>query len=86
DLEFTPLINKSLFYIVILSVIGTAIAKVFFNKLVQISSPVFSTSVTYLIPIVAVFWGFLDGERLSVMQLFSGLIILIGVYLAKKSD
>lgn len=86
DLEFTPLINKSLFYIVILSVIGTAIAKVFFNKLVQISSPVFSTSVTYLIPVVAVFWGFLDGERLSVMQLFSGLIILIGVYLAKKSD
>jgi len=85
DLEFTPLINKSLIYIVILSVVGTAIAKVFFNKLVQISSPVFSTSVTYLIPIVAVFWGFLDGERLSIMQLFSGLIILVGVYLAKKS-
>jgi len=85
-LTFTPLVNQSILYITILAVIGTAIAKVFFNKLVQISSPVFSTSVTYLIPIVAVFWGFLDGERLSLMQMLSGVIILIGVFLVKKSN
>ena len=85
DLEFTPTINKSLFYIAILSIIGTAIAKTFFNKLVQISSPIFSTSVTYLIPIVAVFWGFLDGERLSFTQILSGIVILFGVFLVKKA-
>lgn len=83
--EFSPTTNKSLFYIIILSVVGTAIAKIFFNKLVQISSPIFSTSVTYLIPIVAVFWGFLDGERLSFVQLLSGCVILLGVFLVNKS-
>ena len=84
-LEFTPLVNKSIIYIIILSIFGTAIAKVVFNKLVQISSPVFSTSVTYLIPIVAVFWGFLDGERLSFTQILSGIVILFGVFLVKKN-
>lgn len=84
-LEFTPVMNKSLLYITILSVVGTAIAKTFFNKLVQISSPVFSTAVTYLIPIVAVFWGFIDGERLSIFQILSGLLILLGVFLVKKT-
>ena len=84
NLEFTPILNKSLLYIGILSIIGTAIAKIFFNKLVQISSPIFSASVTYLIPIVAVFWGFLDGERLTAMQIFSGGIILLGVYLVNR--
>ena len=84
DLKFTPLLNKSLLYVGVLSIVGTAIAKIFFNKLVQISSPIFSSSVTYLIPIVAVFWGFLDGERLSAMQIISGMIILLGVYLVNK--
>ncbi len=80
----TPEIKKSLFFIAILSIVGTAIAKIFFNKLVQISSPIFSTSVTYLIPIVAVSWGVLDGEKLTPFQLFCGLIILLGVYLVNR--
>lgn len=84
-LTFTPLMNKSLLYILILSIVGTAIAKTFFNKLLQISTPIFSTSVTYLIPIVAVFWGFLDGERLTFVQILSGMIILMGVYLVNKA-
>jgi len=72
---------KALGYIGILSVIGTGIAKTIYNKLVHISSPVFSSSVTYLIPIVAVFWGIFDGERLSAIQVIAGGIILLGVYL-----
>lgn len=84
SLEWTSKTQQSLFYIVILSVIGTAVAKVFFNKLVQISTPIFSTSVTYLIPLVAVFWGFLDGERLTLIQILSGGIILLGVYLVNR--
>ncbi|MEE9349927.1 MAG: DMT family transporter [Flavobacteriaceae bacterium] len=82
--SWTPIALKSFLYVIILAIIGTAIAKTFFNKLVQISSPIFSTSVTYLIPIVAVFWGILDGENLTLSQLFSGFVILLGVYLMNR--
>ena len=75
---------QSLGYLAILSIVGTSIAKTIYNKLVQISSPIFSTSVTYLIPIVAIFWGILDGEQLSFIQLFGGVIILFGVYMVNK--
>ena len=75
---------QSLGYLAILSVVGTGIAKTIYNKLVHISDPVFSSSVTYLIPLVAIFWGVLDGEKLSLVQVFGGVIILIGVYLVNK--
>lgn len=75
---------SALGYITILSIVGTGIAKVMFNRLVQISTPVFSASVTYLIPIVAVMWGIIDGEQLSFIQLLAGGIILFGVYLVNK--
>ena len=75
---------KSLGYLAILSIVGTGIAKTIYNKLVHISDPVFASSVTYLIPLVAIFWGILDGERLSLLQIFSGVIILLGVYLVNK--
>jgi drug/metabolite transporter (DMT)-like permease len=74
----------SLLYVTILSLFGTALAKVLFNKLVQISTPVFASSVTYIMPIVALGWGLLDGEGFSVLQGFATLIILAGVYLANK--
>jgi len=77
-----PELPMSLFYILLLSLFGTAIAKVFFNKLVQISTPVFASSVTYLMPVVAVIWGLLDGEGFGVWQIVATLIILLGVYLA----
>jgi drug/metabolite transporter (DMT)-like permease len=75
---------QSLGYIAILSIVGTSIAKTIYNKLVHISDPVFSSSVTYVIPLVAVFWGVLDGEKLSLLQIIGGLIILLGVYLVNK--
>lgn len=77
--------KPALLYITILSVVGTGIAKTMFNNLVHISSPVFASSVTYLIPIVAVVWGILDGEKLSFIQLFAGGIILFGVWLVNKA-
>lgn len=71
-------------YIAMLSVVGTGIAKILFNRLVQISNPVFSTSVTYLIPIVAFTWGILDGEEFGLLQVISGMFILFGVYMANR--
>jgi len=76
---------ESLGYLAILSVVGTGIAKTIYNKLVHLSDPVFSSSVAYLIPLVAIFWGFLDGEKLSIIQIFAGTIILLGVYLVNKN-
>ena len=71
-------------YIVVLSIVGTGIAKVCFNRLVQVSTPIFSSSVTYTIPIVALVWGALDGEKMNVIQLIATGIILVGVYLANR--
>ena len=71
-------VQLSLGYIVILALFGTAMAKVMFNKLVQISNPVFASSVTYLMPIISVMWGVLDGEKFTIMQFFASLVIIIG--------
>ena len=70
--------------VVLLSLFGTAMAKVLFNNLIQISTPVFASSVTYLMPVVALFWGLLDGEVFDMFQGFAALLILCGIYLANK--
>ena len=54
------------------------------DKLLEISSPVFSVSTTYLMPIVAIFWGLLDGEEFKLVQVLGTGVILIGVYLVTK--
>lgn len=76
---------KGLMYLAILAIIGTGLAKIMFNRLIQISTPIFSSSVTYLIPIVAITWGVLDGEKITLLQFISGLIILLGVYMVNKA-
>jgi len=76
--------QTSLYYIILLSVFGTAMAKTLFNKLIQMTSPIFSSSVTYLIPFVAIFWGVLDGEKLYFGQFLAGTLIMIGVYMTNK--
>ena len=67
-----------------LSLFGTALAKILFNNLIQISNPVFASSVTYLMPLVALFWGALDAEIFNAFQGLSALIIFSGIYLANK--
>lgn len=76
--------QHSIFFILLLGVIGTGIANIIFFKLIQISSPVFATSVTYLIPIIAFFWGLLDNEMLTPIQFLGAVVILMGVYLSSK--
>ena len=79
-----PDFKMSLFYIFLLSLFGTAIAKVLFNNLVQISTPIFASSVAYIMPIIAVSWGVLDGESFGFWQGVATVIILLGVYLANS--
>lgn len=75
-----PEVSLSVLYVMI----GTGIAMIIFNKLIQISDPVFSTSVTYTIPIVGLGWGVLDGEIFSKYQLISAFVILLGVFLVNR--
>jgi drug/metabolite transporter (DMT)-like permease len=80
----SPEVQNSLFYILILAIFGSAFAKVLFNRFIQIASPVFASSVTYTLPIVAIMWGYLDGESINNRQLLATAIILVGVYLANR--
>ena len=77
-------VQESVLFIMVLGVVGTGIANILFFKLIQMSSPVFATSVTYLIPVVAFCWGLLDNEMLTPVQFFGAFIILAGVYLSAK--
>ncbi len=74
-----------LVYLLILSVVGTALALIVFNKLIKISSPVFASSVTYLIPVVALAWGIIDGEIFRLSYFLSFLFILTGIFLVNAS-
>ena len=84
DILYSSKVNLSLVYIFILALFGTALAKVMFNELVSISSPVFSISITYLLPIVAIGWGLIDGEIFTLVQWGGCTFILIGVYLVTE--
>jgi len=84
DIVTLPATQHSMLFILILGIVGTGIANILFFKLIQMSSPVFASSVTYLIPIVAFFWGLLDHEMLTPFQFLGAFIILVGVYLANK--
>ena len=84
DLINNKIIHESLLYVLLLSFFGTAMAKILFNKLIQISSPVFASSVTYSMLIVSVIWGILDGELFNSSQAIATVLIIIGVYLSNK--
>ena len=88
DFKFDQIHNpdtiKSIGYVLILSAFGTALAKVLFNKLVQISTAVFASSVTYSLLIVSLFWGILDGELFSFNQLMATALIVLGVLLSSR--
>ncbi|MFT6814536.1 MAG: drug/metabolite transporter (DMT)-like permease [Sphingobacteriales bacterium] len=75
---------RALIYTIILGAVGTAFAIVIFNKLIKTTHPVFASSVTYLIPIVALFWGVIDGEPLGFVQVIGMALILLGVYLTNR--
>ncbi len=69
-------------YIAILAILGTAISVIIFNVLINNSSALFASTVTYIIPIVAFVIGLWDGEELYIQQLLAVLLILSGIYIA----
>lgn len=76
--------TMALIYVGILGIAGTALALIFFNKLLQMTNPIFASSVTYLIPIVAIIWGVLDGEKLVTGHYVGMAITIFGVWLVNR--
>lgn len=72
---------KNFGYITILGIIGTALAVWIFNMMIKETSALFASSVTYLIPIVAILWGVIDNENIHFLQLVFTGVILIGISL-----
>ena len=69
EIASEPKVMTSLGYIAILGIVGTGLSNILFFRLIQISSPVFASSVTYLIPVVAIILGyFLMNETLTLVQ------------------
>jgi drug/metabolite transporter (DMT)-like permease len=62
---------------VLLGVMGTALSQIIFNNMLTLTTSVFASSITYFIPMVAVFWGLLDGEVL-VFWHYVGMAFIIG--------
>lgn len=71
-------------YLLTLTVVGTALAVALYYKLIHITSAVFASTVTYLLPVVAVIWGLIDGEQFSAWYILGGLLIFIGIYLIRE--
>ena len=69
---------------VALGFLGSAAATILFYMLLKKAGGLFASLVTYAIPVVAIAWGMVDGENISLVQLGCLGIILCGVYLANK--
>ena len=89
--DFTTTLNKTpeawihLGYIALLGVMSTSLALILFNKLLQLTNPIFTSMVTYIIPVIAVIWGVIDGEKLEWAHLLGFVAIVGGVYLINKN-
>jgi drug/metabolite transporter (DMT)-like permease len=77
---------RNLSYIGILAVLGTAVALVIYYLLIRDTSPIFASSVTYFIPIVATLWGLADNEQFYSSMLISIIFIFAGVFIINRPD
>ena len=81
-----PLVLKSLLASSLLGIVGTSIATILFYFLVKRAGILFGSLVTYGIPVVAVVWGLLDGEKLNFIQVLCLALILLGVYIVNRGN
>lgn len=84
NVSFSSEALEALGYLSFLSIFGTAIGIILFYKLIQDTSAVFASTVSYLLPIVAVIWGVIDGEQFNFYYLLGAILILIGIYLIRE--
>jgi drug/metabolite transporter (DMT)-like permease len=86
EFTFSKDVMTGLMFVSLLSVFGTGLAMTLNYRLLKVSTPLFASTVTLLMPIVAIIWGILDGEKLTVMQFVGASIIIAGlIFLRTKS-
>ncbi len=85
-MQSDPKAVNSLIYIAILAILGSAIAVIAFNKLIKMTGPLFATSCTYIIPIIAIIWGICDKEIITIHHIIGFIIILAGIYIVNKRN
>lgn len=73
-----------LIYIMILGLLGSAVAVSLVNYVITSAGAMFASSVTYIIPVFAIVWGVVDGETINFIQIFATIVVLLGVYLVNK--
>lgn len=87
NIDFTvTATHKPLAALIILGVIGSAMAMAMFYSLVQKTGSLFASMVTYVVPFVAIFWGYLDGEHITVLEFICLVAILLSVYLTSMKS
>jgi drug/metabolite transporter (DMT)-like permease len=79
-----PEATLSLLSVIILSLVGTVFSNIIFFALIQQTNAVFAASVSYLIPVTAIFWGFLDGEMISITHVLGLSFILLGIFALRR--
>ena len=86
DFDFSQEKFIGLGYISLLSIFGTGLAMMLNYRLLNISTPLFASTVTLLMPIVALIWGLLYGETINFQQLFGGVIIIAGLLFLRAKN
>ncbi|CAM4120452.1 DMT family transporter [Flavobacterium weaverense] len=84
NFEMQPTYIEPMIYMSFLTIFGTAIAMLLYFKLIQKTSAVFASISSYLLPVVAIIWGILDGEEFTFWYIIGGALISIGIYLIRE--
>mgnify|MGYP000492318757 FL=1 len=82
----TSATSQSIIFGIVLGILNTAIGGLIFFKLIKLSSAAFTSTVNFIVPFIAIIWGYVFlSESLNTNQLVGFLFILTGIYLVKKS-
>lgn len=84
DLKTNDLALKAFGYVSILAIVGTALSVIIFNVLIKNAGALFASTCTYLIPVVALIWGLVDGEAVNLVQIGGVIVIILSVYLINR--
>ena len=85
-ITFSNQVYKAIGFSALLGVLATGIALQLFNQLIKISTPIFSSSITYAIPIMAILWALVVGETVDTSTYFLTTIIILSIYLIRKDE
>lgn len=76
---------KAFMFCVLLGMLGTSLAVLVYNYLIKSTSIIFAASVTYIIPVFAMAWGFLLGEQITIHYFIGLAIIVTGLWIVNKA-